>query len=865
MRDIIENTRSDQATTEVDKSTPIASCNSAVALIDEGNALEDQGRIAEAIARYDAALQADPQCARAHSNRGNILLARAEVDEARSAYQLAIDCDPHYAAAHFNLGNLNYRAGEFEHALRNYQTAVHLKPDFADAFIAMAHTLDSLGRTAESAESYERALALNPNYPEVHFNLGMIAMTQGRHDDAKSALRKAIEIRPDNASAHYYLGRVLHALGRSDEALESLRQSVRIEPAMHDAHYGIGFILQSLRPNPRPEEAISSLRRAADIKPDFAQAHRLLGIVLSSLGQLDAAEASLRRALSIEPESDDILYDLAMILLSLDKSAEALPLIVRALERAPTWTTKVAFVTCVARTRFTIDDSQIRAALTSAINEPWGAPYELSGPALSLLMLNQEIASCARLANKSWPARLPKAVSFGEDGLANLATEPLLLALLKAAPVATTEFERFLTCARHVLLETASSMQAPDPSDIAALQFYAALSQQCFVNEYIFDCDDSERRAADTCRTKLLTLLDANAVIPPFLLLAVAAYFPLYTLREPSRLFAANAPGPVDDVLRQQIREPLEEQALREGINRLTPITSGISEDVREQYERNPYPRWVKQPTCDQPRRFNDQLTRMLPFAPFMPMPDDSAPEVLIAGCGTGSHSIFVAQRYRGAHVLAIDLSLSSISYAKRKTRELGITNIEYAQADILKLGDIARTFDVIESVGVLHHLAEPFIGWRILLSRLRPGGFMRLGFYSEIARRHVVKAREIIAAQGYASTPDDIRRFRQDASVELQWLRDTGDFYSTSECRDLLFHVQEHRLTLGQIESFVVESGLHFIGFNLDTRVLHQYRARFAEDLSRTNLRNWARFEAENPDTFAGMYHFWIQKPISH
>jgi hypothetical protein len=101
--------------------------------------------------------------------------------------------------------------------------------------------------------------------------------------------------------------------------------------------------------------------------------------------------------------------------------------------------------------------------------------------------------------------------------------------------------------------------------------------------------------------------------------------------------------------------------------------------------------------------------------------------------------------------------------------------------------------------------------------------------------------------------------------SVELQWLSTMPDFYSMSNCRDLLFHVQEHRLTLGQIESFLVESGLHFIGFELDPQVLHQYRARFADDPSCTNLRNWARFEADNPDTFVGMYKFWIQKPIGH
>jgi Tfp pilus assembly protein PilF/2-polyprenyl-3-methyl-5-hydroxy-6-metoxy-1,4-benzoquinol methylase len=733
----IESTRNDQATAQPDERTPIASWSSAVALIDEGNELEEQGRMAEAMARYDAAVQTDPRCARAHLNRGNIL-ADARFDEARSAYQLAITCDPHYAAAHYNLGNLNFRAGELELALRNYQVAVGIKPDFADAFVAMANALDSLGRPAEAMESYERALIINPGYAEVHFNLGLLATAQGRHEDAFKSLCRALEIRPDM------------------------------------------------------------------------------------------------------------------------------------LERVKNSTTKAAFASCVACARFTTDDPRIRAALTTAINEPWGMPFTLCRPALSLIMLDQRIASCVRVANGSWPARLPKAALFGATGLTALAADPLLHAVLETAPVSTLEFERFLTCARYALLETASNNQAPDDLDVATLPFFAALSRQCFVNEYIFDCDDRERSTAAACRTKLLALLDANAAIPPFLVLAVAAYFPLNTLRGASRLLASNQPGPVDQVLRQQVREPLEEQALRAGIECLTPITVGVSEKVRSQYEQNPYPRWLKMPIQEQALRFNDELRRSLPFAPFTPMPDDSSPEALIAGCGTGMHSIFVAQRFRGIRVLAIDLSLSSISYAKRKTRELGITNIEYAQADILELGDIARDFDIIESGGVLHHLADPFLGWRVLLSRLRPGGFMGLGFYSELARRHVVKAREFIAANGYSSAPDDIRRFRQDQtakdiSAELQWLSTMPDFYSMSNCRDLLFHVQEHRLTLGQIESFLVESGLHFIGFELDPQVLHQYRARFADDPSRTNLRNWARFESGNPDTFIGMYKFWIQKPIGH
>ena len=94
--------------------------------------------------------------------------------------------------------------------------------------------------------------------------------------------------------------------------------------------------------------------------------------------------------------------------------------------------------------------------------------------------------------------------------------------------------------------------------------------------------------------------------------------------------------------------------------------------------------------------------------------------------------------------------------------------------------------------------------------------------------------------------------------------LSETPEFFSTSECRDLVFHVQEHRLTLDQIESFLSECGLDFLGFELDPLVLQQYRTRFTDDPAGTNLRNWARFEADNPDTFIAMYNFWIQRPIN-
>jgi len=172
----------------------------------------------------------------------------------------------------------------------------------------------------------------------------------------------------------------------------------------------------------------------------------------------------------------------------------------------------------------------------------------------------------------------------------------------------------------------------------------------------------------------------------------------------------------------------------------------------------------------------------------------------------------------------------------------------------------------MIQSSGVLHHMKDPWAGWQALLAVLKPGGFMKLGFYSELARKNVVRIRDFIAQQGYGSTADEIRRCRQ-ALIDLNEQENFGailnspDFYSTSACRDLLFHVQEHRMTLTGIDAFIRANQLKFMGFEIDTDVLRAYKQRFPNDPEAIRLEQWHQFETENPDIFAGMYQFWIQK----
>ena len=294
----------------------------------------------------------------------------------------------------------------------------------------------------------------------------------------------------------------------------------------------------------------------------------------------------------------------------------------------------------------------------------------------------------------------------------------------------------------------------------------------------------------------------------------------------------------------------------------MTVVGDGVSRLVRQQYEENPYPRWVKLPRADAP-------SPDLAFSPLLAHAHHALGgrgdiDILVAGCGTGQESIEIARIFPAARVLAVDLSLASLGYAERKARELGAANLEHAQADIMSLASIAGAFDVVTSVGVLHHLAQPQAGWRELLSLLRPGGIMLVGLYSERGRQDVVAARKLIAGRGYGSSPDEIRACRQElmSSGNHPALALRRDFFTTSECRDLLFHAEEHRFSLPRVKEIVGALGLDFMGFALDSDVLGRFRQRFPDEASITDLDRWDAFEAQFPDTFAGMYVFWVRKP---
>jgi 2-polyprenyl-3-methyl-5-hydroxy-6-metoxy-1,4-benzoquinol methylase len=427
--------------------------------------------------------------------------------------------------------------------------------------------------------------------------------------------------------------------------------------------------------------------------------------------------------------------------------------------------------------------------------------------------------------------------------------------------------EKFLANARLALLQFAADGQVFDEDigknpDENILDFFSALAQQCFINEYVYYSDDVESELAQHIRNEVEQNLMQGLPVSPLTLLAVASYFPLYKISAAQQLLDHAWPGTINNLLIQQLIQPLEEEKYQLGITRLTTIQDQTSLAVQHQYEENPYPRWVKYAAQSAQMSIDDYLNKEFPHVYLAPIAKTAELDILIAGCGTGMQAIDVARNFIGAKVLAVDLSLQSLSYAARKSHEFGITNIDYAQADILQIGNIGRIFDVIESVGVLHHMQDPLAGLQQLLKVLKPDGVMKLGFYSELARSEVVKARELIAQKGYGANAADIRRLRYEVwtAGKFPGLTSSRDFFSISECRDLLFHIQEQRFSIPAIKHMLEDRGLLFLGFQLAPSILKRYAERFPEDQAKTNLDNWHIFETENPATFISMYQFWVQ-----
>ena len=814
------------------------------------------GRMQEAEQHYRQVLAADAKHIDALHLFGVLAHQVGRSDAAVELIGKALALDERVPDFHYNIGLAYGALGRLDEAAAHNRKAIALKPDYAEAHMNLGNALAGQGKHAEAIRAYERVLALRPSLPEGHYNLANTLAALGRPADAAARYHQALALRPDYAEAHNNLGTVLMAQGNAAEAAERHQRALALKPSLAAAYLNLGNALSA---QGKRDEAVGWYRQALARDAGNAEAHNNLGGALMARGELSEAAACFERGLALKPDLAEASVNLAKALIGLGDLERALRVTRDTHERHETAETRALFFFCLRDPRSAPHAADYREYLIRAIDEPWGNPRPLTIVATSLIKQNAAISECIARVEAAWPTLPTADALFGSSDLASMAEDRLLRTLLESVQNNDVALERLLTAARRALPDV------DEPEQETTLAFACALARQCFINEYVFACTEHEGRLIRLLREALAAALHANAHISPFQLVTFACYAPLHTVPDARALLTREWPDPVRAVLEQQVSQPNEEAQYRAAMPRLTDIKDAGSQAVRAQYEENPYPRWTKMSPTARPQPIDDYLRHRFPEAPFRPLGKPKV-EYLIAGCGAGQQVASVAQVFSNTQITAIDLSLKSLGYAKRMTTHLGLRDIAFGQADILELGTLGRTFDVVDSSGVLHHISDGYAGWRVLLSILRPGGVMRVALYSTIARRDIEAARQLIAARGFTGTADEIRQCRQEImsmpqGAPIRNVMAIIDFFSTSDCRDLLFHVQEHTSTIPEIGAFLNENNLAFLGFEAEPGAARRYAERFPDDTAQTNLDNWHAFEQDNPDTFIAMYEFWLQK----
>ncbi len=666
------------------------------------------------------------------------------------------------------------------------------------------------GKLAEAEEALANAIALDEQQAEYWVKLGLVWSKQGRHAEAKDANQMALTLQPENTDALYNMGLSQVSLGEVDQGLILIEKAFALKPSKDMAvNLGDTFYAQ--------------------------ENYRLASYYYMKARQIDKNDA-------------DVQFKLAGALYRENDTVASIVLHVDLVGRFPKNHIYISSLVDVYR-RFdhtTFDDSVYKVLLTCLKAE--NVKHRNLGPAwASLIRLNPALKPLRDLYDApAGSARIADLSPLLADEFLNIGLQNL--------PVLDIDLEKTLTGVRKYFLQ---DWQNADQWPKEALTFLCSLAVQCWYNDFVFfeSAEEKTLLASLTENLKDVVATGGEKGLAQACLFALySCYRPLYTIKT-AGLKLPLAKGILYEMkalLKAQATNPETEAELMKTIPDFTEITDAVSQAVQAMYAQRPYPRW-KSASKGALHPSVAELSRGM--------------NILIAGCGTGQEAALFGNSAPHARITAVDLSLPSIAYAKRMATELGYApKIDFMHGDLIDVGKIGREFDLVVSSGVLHHMKEPEKGWAAILETLKPGGRMSISLYSKIARDHTLgPASAYIQEKGYSSSDDDIRKFRRDVMEmpkgdPVRYCTRASDFYMLSECNDLLFHIQEHRMTFPVLKEMTARLGLEMFHIYMPPASLKAWHAKYP-DAKGFDFDRLHEFEQENPDTFLEMYKMYFKR----
>jgi len=198
-----------------------------------GVELIQQGRLKEAIAQFNTAININPKNPAnyiAFGNIGKVLILQNKNTEAIAAFKQVLSINPKSDEAYYNIGLALFQTGQVNEAIVEYQKAISLNNENPFYHDRLGYAYLSQGKFKEAEKEYNEVLQIQPANAGAHNNLAMALIKQDGIDEAIKHFREAIRLKPEYANAHFHLAEILKKKGDVKEVDYHYREVVRINP-----------------------------------------------------------------------------------------------------------------------------------------------------------------------------------------------------------------------------------------------------------------------------------------------------------------------------------------------------------------------------------------------------------------------------------------------------------------------------------------------------------------------------------------------------------------------------------------------------------------------------------------------------------
>jgi predicted O-linked N-acetylglucosamine transferase (SPINDLY family) len=206
-----------------------------------GCALQNLGRVEDAVACFDKAIGLNPRYDEALINRGAALLALNRPEDALASLDAALRLKPTDVEALSGRASALMALGRNHDALAATERALAIAPDRAASWNSRGAALAQLKRYDEALASYQRAIALDPAHELSRINRGLALLDSQRTDDALRCHESDVAALPNSADLRNARANALQRARRYDDAAHDYEAVLRLAPEYPYARGNLSF------------------------------------------------------------------------------------------------------------------------------------------------------------------------------------------------------------------------------------------------------------------------------------------------------------------------------------------------------------------------------------------------------------------------------------------------------------------------------------------------------------------------------------------------------------------------------------------------------------------------------------------------